>query len=128
MSSPNNESVFFMFVLRNLFAICTTLNPDKSLSRDQAVFCRKKEFRHGLKFQASELPLRDKDFVFDLVSAGRRHGALIPLGYLGHHAWRTYGINASRRLNSAEKIHVPDMLEGKLCLLSRSSIENNGEQ
>jgi hypothetical protein len=120
-----------MYVLRNLFVICTTLKPDISVSRNQAVTCRKKGVQARIDaISRLSNPLGETtDFVIDLVSARRRHGALIPrLSYLGHHSWRTDGINASRRLNPAEKIHIPDMLEGKLCLISRSSIENNRKQ
>ena len=90
MSSPNSISVFFTCVPRNPFVICTTLKPDISFSRNQAVSRRKKGVQARIEFQALELPLRDNDYVLDLVSARRRHGALIRrLGYLGHHSWHT---------------------------------------
>ena len=49
---------------------------------------------------------------------------ILYLGYLGHCAWRFNRVDARRGLNLAEKVLVPYMLETKLCVISRSSIDN----
>jgi hypothetical protein len=47
------------------------------------------------------------------------------LGHLGHGSWGPEGIDAPQGFNLAEKVLVSYMLEAKLCLVSRSSIDNH---
>jgi hypothetical protein len=56
MSSPNNKSVLFTCVLRNLFVICTALKPDISFSRNQTVTSRKKGVQARIEIPGSRTP------------------------------------------------------------------------
>jgi hypothetical protein len=75
----------------------------------------------------SETPCHNRvgiDAVLDLVSARGRPGAVIfHLGHLGHRSLCPEGIDAPRDFNLAEKVLAPYMLEAKLCVVSRSSID-----
>jgi hypothetical protein len=88
----------------------------------------------GTEFRPRRIPIQalnscrkrvGTDAVLDLVSARGRRGAVIfHLGHLGHRSWCPEGIDAAQGFNLPEKVLVPYMLEAKLRVVSRSSIDN----
>jgi hypothetical protein len=48
---------------------------------------------------------------------------ILHLSYLGQSSWRPDGIDARRGLNLTEKVLASYMLEVKLCVVSRDSIQ-----